>query len=187
MDFDYKSPKKQRHEGRGEVPAATAGVQITSDSPPTAAAVPQPQWAAPLEQHTPGAGQQPQEAGGSNDEALHASLHPAGEPAVTGRWHRWVAAAGWRPVCCPPCLAVCQVSYPCKPLSSLVPDAAKAFRELRVRPALSGVERVARAGSPARGAGAAERPPSPKKRKASYNIDKEFILKDDKVKRNTGA
>jgi hypothetical protein len=68
-----------------------------------------------------------------------------------------------------------------------VPDAAKAFRELRVRPALSGVERVARAGSPARGAGAAERPPSPKKRKASYNIDKEFILKDDKVKRNTGA
>ena len=38
-----------------------------------------------------------------------------------------------------------------------------------------------------RGGGLPERPPSPKKRKASYNIDKEFILKDDKVKRNTGA
>jgi hypothetical protein len=56
-----------------------------------------------------------------------------------------------------------------------------------VRPGLSGVDRAARAGSPAaRTPGIPERPPSPKKRKASFSIDKEFILKDDKVKRNTG-
>lgn len=39
---------------------------------------------------------------------------------------------------------------------------------------------------PERPSGGGERPASPKKRKATYNIDKEFILKDDKVKRNTG-
>eukprot|EP00887_Chlorella_sp_A99_P000055 scaffold16.g55.t1 len=59
-----------------------------------------------------------------------------------------------------------------------VTDAAKAFRELRVRPAHSGSDR-----------GAADRaPPSPqKKRKATSGLDKEFILKDDKVKRATDA
>jgi hypothetical protein len=70
---------------------------------------------------------------------------------------------------------------------SCVADAAKAFRELRVRPALVGAERAARLErSPVRPSAASERPSSPKKRKATYNIDKEFILKDDKVKRNTG-
>lgn len=75
-------------------------------------------------------------------------------------------------------------------------DAAKAFRELRVRPGRApsplrtgGGERDREQPREARerGGGLPERPPSPKKRKASYNIDKEFILKDDKVKRNTGA
>ena len=45
-------------------------------------------------------------------------------------------------------------------------DTTKAFRELRVRPALSD-----NAGGP----------PSPKKRKASNILDKEFILQDEKV------
>jgi hypothetical protein len=67
-----------------------------------------------------------------------------------------------------------------------------------VRPALSGVERAARAGSPrvaggggGGGGGAAGGPPRPssppKKRKAAAGLDKEFNLKDDKVKRNTGG
>jgi hypothetical protein len=105
-----------------------------------------------------------QEAGGSNEGTLAAAA--AAAAAATGP-----AAAGE---------------------AATVTDAAKAFRELRVRPG--------RAASPARGGGGGEprervererggglpeRPPSPKKRKASYNIDKEFILKDDKVKRNT--
>ncbi len=77
--------------------------------------------------------------------------------------------------------------------TALLPaDAAKAFRELRVRPGRAASPLRAGGGGEQReqrerGGGLPERPPSPKKRKASYNIDKEFILKDDKVKRNTGA
>ena len=90
---------------------------------------------------------------------------------------------------------------PPSPYTLLPADAATAFRELRVRPARNaspGPHRsgaggaAATAAAPGGAAAAAqlhvpERPPSPKKRKASYNIDKEFILKDDKVKRNTGG
>lgn len=61
-------------------------------------------------------------------------------------------------------------------------DAARAFRQLRVRPARSGVE----GGGPVGGEHGGGRARSPKKRKASVGIDKEFILQDDKVKRNTG-
>ena len=62
-----------------------------------------------------------------------------------------------------------------------VAEAARAFRQLRVRPqgATSGADH-SRAGSPL------GQPRSPKKRKATGRLDKEFILKDDKVKRSTG-
>ena len=90
--------------------------------------------------------------------------------------------------CCA-CLPACAAyQYPPLACSLPTPDAAKAFRELRVRPGRTGSGPVDGEGGGRGGAGAAplERPSSPKKRKASYNIDKEFILKDDKVKRNAG-
>ena len=108
-----------------------------------------------------------------------------------------------------PLIAFCQLaSMLCKLLYSKrgrpAADAAKAFRELRVRPSLGsggglGRAEAATAAAAAAGAGTGvaaahtaahqpERPSSPpKKRKASHSVDKEFILKDDKVKRNAGG
>ncbi|PSC72587.1 hypothetical protein C2E20_4122 [Micractinium conductrix] len=155
MADTQQTPKKQRKGGGGEEVAALAGLSPAGSTPSPGAAA----GAVAAQQQQ----QQPAAAGPRWMASQPLEAGGSNEAAL-------LAAAGGTPT----------------GAREAVTDAAKAFRELRVRPGRTGSGPVDGEGGGRGGAGAAplERPSSPKKRKASYNIDKEFILKDDKVKRN---